>query len=187
MEWFHFQIGWLNVWILALVFNIAPGLISMGSRRKAGLKRQVVSPPMSKVERVVYYLLFMSPPFVMFFYTIFVPFTTNAALLGVGLALFVIGLVLYLKQVWDYATAPPDELITHGIFRISRNPGYFGQTLVYLGMGLAGGSWLIVAFTVYWFISYQWAATLEERFCAERWPDEFAEYKRKVAKNFLFF
>lgn len=46
---------------------------------------------------------------------------------------------------------------------------------------------LIVAVAVYWFIGYQWTATLEERFCMEHWPDEFREYKRKVAKNFLFF
>jgi protein-S-isoprenylcysteine O-methyltransferase Ste14 len=44
-----------------------------------------------------------------------------------------------------------------------------------------------VAYAVYWFIVYQWTATLEERFCMERWPEEFAAYKRKVAKNFLFF
>ena len=187
MGWFHFEIGWLNLWILALVYSATPCLISIGEKRKAGLKRQHVLPPMSKVERVVYYLLLMSPPFVMFFYTIFVPFTTNAALLGAGLVLFVIGQALSLKQVWDFTAALPDKLVTNGIFQISRNPGYFGSTLVYLGIGLAGGSWLIVAFAVYWFIVYQWVATLEERFCMERWPEEFAEYKRKVAKNFLFF
>jgi protein-S-isoprenylcysteine O-methyltransferase Ste14 len=129
----------------------------------------------------------MFPPFVVYFYAIFVPFTTNAALLCAGLVLFVIGLALLIKQMRDFATAPPDQLITHGTYQISRNPSYFGSTLIALGMGLAGGSWLIVAFAVYWFIVYQWAATLEERFCMARWPEELSEYKLKVAKNFLFF
>jgi protein-S-isoprenylcysteine O-methyltransferase Ste14 len=54
-------------------------------------------------------------------------------------------------------------------------------------MGIAGGSWLIVAVAIYWFVGYQWVATVEERSCEERWPDAFSEYKRQVAKNFLFF
>jgi len=33
----------------------------------------------------------------------------------------------------------------------------------------------------------KWGATVEERFCLERWPDAFPRYKRKVAKNLLFF
>ena len=78
-------------------------------------------------------------------------------------------------------------MITRGLYQISRNPGYFGATLVYLAMGIAGGSWLIVAVAIYWFIGYQWVATVEERFCLECWPDAFPEHKRKVAKNLLFF
>jgi len=186
MQWFHFQIGWLNLWILTLILNGGLFLISMGERGRAGIKRQWVLPPMSPVERA-FYVLAMLPQMAMYLYTFFVPFTTSAALLGAGLVLFVIGLAMTLKQTWVFATAPPDQLITNGIFQISRNPGCFGQVLAYLGMGLVGGCWLIVAFTVYWFIACQWMGALEERFCAERWPEEFAEYKRKVARNFLFF
>ena len=186
MQWLHFQIGWLNLWILTLVLYSAPILIGISKGEKAGLKRELVLPSMSSVERALYMLVVL-PQVAMYLYTIFVPFTTNVALLGAGLVLFVIGLALTLKQAWDFAVAPPDKLVTNGIFRIARNPGYFGAMLAYLGMGLAGGSWLIVAVAVYWFIGYQWTATLEERFCMEHWPEEFAEYKRKVAKNFLFF
>ncbi|MBE9506975.1 MAG: DUF1295 domain-containing protein [Chloroflexi bacterium] len=188
MRWFHFRIGWLNLWILALVVFATPILVNRirGERGKAGLARATAFPAMSAVERV-FYMLVMAPQFVMPLYTVFVPFTANAALLGAGLALFVIGQAWRIKSTWDYTSSPSGELITHGVYRLSRNPGYFGATLVYLGMGLAGGSWLIVAIAVYWFIGYQWVATVEERFCVEQWPDEFPEYKRQVAKNFLFF
>ena len=104
-----------------------------------------------------------------------------------GLLLFTAGQTIRLKSIWDYTTATPDELINHGVYRISRNPGYFGAALVYLGMGFAGGSWLIVAVALYWFVGYQWVATVEERFCLEKWPEEFAAYKQKTAKNFVFF
>ena len=188
MQWFHFQIGWLNLWILTLVLFGTPFLINMimGSRGKAALKRATALPPMSTVERV-FYMLVVLPQFALYPYTIFVPFTTDVALLGAGLVLSGIGLVLQIVKMWNYITAPPDQLITQGTYRISRNPDYFSATLMYLGLGLTGGSWLIVAVAIYWFIGYQWMATLEERFCMEKWPEEFSEYKRKVAKNFLFF
>lgn len=141
---------------------------------------------MSQVEHVAY-MMVLSPQFLLPLYTIFVPFTTSTTLLIVGLLLFTAGQTIRLKSIWDYTTAAPDELINHGVYRISRNPGYFGAALVYLGMGITGGSWLITAIAIYWFVGYQWAATVEERFCLEKWPEGFAAYKQKTAKNFVFF
>jgi hypothetical protein len=39
----------------------------------------------------------------------------------------------------------------------------------------------------YWLFGYQWVATIEERFCMEQWPKAFLEYKKNVAKHFMFF
>ena len=97
----------------------------------------------------------MSPQFLLPLYAVFVPFTQNTTLLSAGLILFIIGQTLRLKSNWDYTTVTPGELIDHGVYRISRNPGYFGATLVYLGMGVVGGSWLLVAVALYWLIGYQ--------------------------------
>lgn len=129
----------------------------------------------------------MSPQFLLPLYTVFVPFTPNTAFLSTGLILFAAGQTLRLKSIRDYTSAAQSELINHGVYRISHNPGYFGAALVYLGMGVAGGSWLTVAIALYWFVGYQWAATLEERFCLEKWPEAFTAYKGKTAKNFVFF
>jgi protein-S-isoprenylcysteine O-methyltransferase Ste14 len=188
MKWFHFEIGWLNLWILALLIFSTPILLNFarGERGITGLKRATELPPMSKSERAAY-MLVMSPQFLLPLYTVFVPFTSNTALLSAGLLLFSAGQTLRLKSIWDYTTAAPGELISHGVYRISRNPGYFGGTLVYLGLGIAGGSWLIVAIALYWFAGYQWVATVEEHFCQEKWPEAFAAYKQKTAKNFVFF
>ncbi len=186
MKWFPFQIGWLNLWILTLVFQTRY-LMSMGERGKAALKRAGWPSNISISWGEQVFALLVMMPFPIYLYTIFVPFTANTALLGAGLLLFVVGFVLILKATWDITIAPPDKLITNGIYQISRNPVYFGMTLTYLGMGLAGASWLIVAYAVFFFIGYQWVATIEERSCMESWPEEFAEYKRRVAKNLLFF
>ncbi len=188
MQWFHFQIGWMNLWILALIIFATPLLLNIirAEKGKVGLARATKLPSMPNIERVVY-MLVMAPQFLLPLYAIFVPFSADTVLLSVGIALFITGQTFRLKTIWDYTTAPAGELITHGMYRISRNPGYFGATLVYLGMGIAGGSWLIVMVAVYWFIGYQWVSVIEERFCLEQWPDAFSEYKRNIAKNLLFF
>ena len=149
MRCFHFQIGWLNLWILALVIFVTPVFLNIirGKTGKAGLARATTFPSMSKGERVGY-MLVMAAQFLLPLYAIVVPFTTNTILLSAGLTLFVIGQVFRLKSIWDYTTAPPGELIIHGLYQISRNPDYFGATLVCLGMGIAGGSWLIVAVAI---------------------------------------
>lgn len=188
MKWFHFEIGWLNLWILALLIFATPVLLNVarGERGKTGLRRATELPPVSKAERVAY-MLVMSPQFLLPLYAVFVPFTTDTTLLSAGLLLLAAGQTLRLKSMWDYTSATPGELINHGVYRISRNPGYFGAALVYLGMGVAGGSWLIITVALYWFVGYQWVSTLEERFCLEKWPEAFAAYKQKTAKNFVFF
>jgi len=188
MKWFHFEIGWVNLWILALIIFSTPVLMNLlrGERGKSGLSRATNLPPMSAAERIGY-MLVMSPQFVMPIYTVFVPFTSNPALLASGITIFVLGQSLRLKSIWDYSSAPSGELIQGGVYRISRNPGYFGAAIAYLGMGLAGSSWLIVAVALYWFVGYQWVTVLEERFCLKNWPDTFPEYKKRVAKNFWFF
>ena len=188
MDWFHFEIGWLNLWILALLVFSTPVVLNIvrGERGKSGLRRATAIPPMSKTERIAY-MLVMAPQFLLPLYAVFVPFTKNTVLLAAGLLLFLAGQTFRLKSIWDYTTTAPGDLITHGAYRISRNPGYFGATVVYLGMGIAGGSWLIVAVAFYWFAGYQWVAALEERFCLAQWPETFAAYKQKVAKNFVFF
>ena len=188
MKWFHIEVGWLNLWILALIIFSTPVILNIirGDRGKIGLSRATNLPPMSRKERIVY-MLVMAPQFLLPLYAIFVPFSQNTLLLTAGLSLFVFGQALRLKSIWDYTTAPPGKLIEEGVYKISRHPGYFGAALVYLGMGIAGGSWIIFTVALYWLIGYQWVATIEERFCMDQWPDAFAAYKMKVAKNFVFF
>ena len=56
MQWFHFEIGWFNLWILALIIFINPVLLNItrGERGKTGLRRATELPPMSQAEHVAY-------------------------------------------------------------------------------------------------------------------------------------
>ena len=50
MKWAHFEIGWLNLWILSLLIFSTPILLNIarGERGKTGLRRATKLPPMSR-------------------------------------------------------------------------------------------------------------------------------------------
>jgi len=59
MQWFHFDIGWFNLWILSLLIFITPVLLNIarGERGKIGLRRATELPPMSQAEHFTYMLV----------------------------------------------------------------------------------------------------------------------------------
>ena len=76
-------------------------------------------------------------------------------------------------------TARPKELITTGFFRLSRNPNYFGELLIYLGFGLLAMHWLPIAILAGW-VGGGWIPRMvkKDRSLA-RYP-EFSDYKRRT-------
>jgi len=179
-----FRIGLLNLWICTvLLWSLG---ISASFLFGGGIKRAVTLPQMSVKEKAIY-SIWMGLQFLLYIYSIFVPFVFKSIWFYPGIVIYILGLIMSLRNTYDYSTTPRDKLVTKGIFQISRNPDYFSAFLAYIGMGLLGGAWPILMLALVHFLLYQITVKYEERMCAKLWPDEFPEYKRKVAKNFLFF
>ena len=179
-----FEIGFLNLWICTVLLFALPmlsGLI-IGS----SLKRALTPPGLSTREKALG-SIWLGLQLLLYIYSIFVPFVYEPIWFYPGLVIYILGIVMSLWGNYDYRTTPQDKLVTRGIYQISRNVDYFSAFLVYIGMGLMGASWPILVLAIVHFIVYQIYTKYEERMCAELWPEEFSEYKRKVAKNFLFF
>jgi len=102
-------------------------------------------------------------------------------LAGIGLTL--IGLLL---RAWASGHLEKEKkLTTSGPYRYTRNPLYFGNLLIGLGMVIGSQSWWILgcAFVVFG-IFYTVIILAEKRKMAELFPVEYVEYKRLVP---LFF
>ena len=76
-----------------------------------------------------------------------------------------------------------DRLVTHGLFRYSRNPMYVSLTLVLVAVGLflqnAVAIALVVLFPLY---LTRFQIIPEERALAEKFGDEFEAYRRRVRR-----
>ena len=93
--------------------------------------------------------------------------------------LFLFGLFFYLAGLTIvggtfYSFANNRGLVTSGIHRYSRNPGYVGWILVIFGMALIGWSdsvWSVI-FLIYFILTvpyFHWTVLLEEEFLANKY------------------
>lgn len=79
------------------------------------------------------------------------------------------------------------HLVTNGVFALSRNPIYLGNTLLLLGLALALHSpWLLVTALVAAVLVNQLAIKREERHLAARFGTLFAQYRQRVPRWFGF-
>lgn len=76
-----------------------------------------------------------------------------------------------------------DHLVTGGPFSFTRNPIYFGNTLLMIAIGLIAGSvWFIVMALVAAFATQKLAIEREERHLQARFGKKYLDYTRKVRR-----
>jgi len=76
---------------------------------------------------------------------------------------------------------PPDKLITTGIYAKSRNPMFFGYTVILIGMGISLRSISILVIFVPAFIVFDliWIK-LEEKNIREKFGNKYSNYKKNT-------
>ena len=75
------------------------------------------------------------------------------------------------------------ELVTHGIYRMTRNPLYLGSSLVAIGFALMSWSFWILGVLVFILIPlYSRMISIEEKYLTALYPDAFPSYMKSVPK-----
>ena len=121
---------------------------------------------------------------------------------GVGLLLVIYGLYWYIgagiaqyssgvKISRKYKSAsflsclfqlnPPDKLITTGIYAKSRNPMFFGYTVILIGIGISLSSISILVIFIPTFIIFDFIwIKLEEKNIRKKFGNEFTNYQKST-------
>ncbi len=111
--------------------------------------------------------------------------------LALGLPLVAVAVVLYAtaigtlrKAATDFRFAKPTTaIVTRGPFRLSRNPIYLANTLVFLGTALATNAlWALVLLPLAVALVTVGAIYPEERYLKERFGQEYLDYKARVRR-----
>ena len=169
-----FQIGVWNAWILMVLLFLAyiPGRLI----NKEAMSKMTAPIPFSRTESILWvstHLVII--PFALI-YSIFLPLKLGTAWFYVGLPICLLALLMNLMAGVSFATTPPDEPVTKGIYRVSRNPAYFGIFLMFIGIGIASASWVLLLCAVLWIASWHILVRAEERFCLDTYGDPYREH-----------
>ena len=118
-------------------------------------------------------------------------FNTSAATVAVGGSVVALGLGLAAAGIAEVRRArttivphrPVATLLTHGVYRLSRNPMYTGLAIAYLGgTVLAGSRWPLLT----WPLALLTVRTLvigpEERYLTERFGQAYVDYRSRTRR-----
>jgi protein-S-isoprenylcysteine O-methyltransferase Ste14 len=180
MSIFGFKIE--NGWILSVIFLAVSYLPMMFSSR--GAKRLVNFSWMSKRGNFIAVLLFVLY-FGMMIYTLFLPIQFNSLLFYFGLGVFALGLLGSVISLVNYFTTSLDQVISKGIYQISRNPVYVTMAVCWLGIAIMLDSMIIAVATVVYMVLTHWVVLEEEDYCQKTFGDDYLEYKNSVPRYLL--
>ena len=111
----------------------------------------------------------------------------------VGIIIAILGDLVFvisvwtMKDSWRAGVSPTDktELVTTGIYQISRNPAFLGFDLVYIGVCLMFFNWVLFFVSVFAMLMFHLQiVNVEEEFLLDSFGEEYISYKKKVNRYF---
>ena len=116
---------------------------------------------------------------------IFMPVQFDKPFIIIGLSIFFLGYIAYLMSLINYATSNPDKPVTKGIFRFSRNPQQISTIIMWGGIGFITSCSLIIVVCLIQIIAVYPTFIAQEKFCIEKYGDDYIEYMRKTPRYIL--
>jgi protein-S-isoprenylcysteine O-methyltransferase Ste14 len=177
-----FEIGIWNAWI----FMIWPWLDTLAFRliakevfkRASGLASEMKT---SRTYKIVSYVS-MITDLIAVVYSIVLPFKLSTIWFYIGLTIFLLGLVALTVASVNFTMAPMNKPITRGMYRYSRHPLYLSSLFIYLSVGIASASWVFLLFFIVQLVLMRVIAVGEERFCLEKYADDYHEYMDRTPR-----
>ncbi|MFN2198506.1 MAG: methyltransferase family protein [Anaerolineales bacterium] len=145
---------------------------------------------------------FLLPPFAAFYFylvlanTFHLPtvstqvFFQSEALAWIGVLFCLAGLGFFAWSLVSFGksfrvgidTEHPDQLITDGVFAVSRNPIYTAFALILIGQFLIFPNWILLLYTAAGFWLFHRQVLREEDFLKEHYGQEYQEYCQRVRR-----
>ena len=86
----------------------------------------------------------------------------------------------------NFATTAHDKPVTKGMYKISRNPIQVFAVFMWIGVGIATTSWIIIAASIVLAVIYYPAFLVQENFCLNKYGTEYQKYMDITPRYLLF-
>lgn len=128
------------------------------------------------------------------------PGPVNATLLHsqvvrpLGVVLVTLGLILFILAFVNFGTSwrigidrkTPGQLVTGGIFALTRNPIYVAAITIFFGIFLLNGTWFFLIFALLAIVAIHFQILREERFLLKQYGTDYAEYCTRAARYLIW-
>ncbi len=182
-----FEIGWRNGWLLLALLYLIMGILLLTFPKYVVAKLyEYDRSSWSKRQRAFY---FIGRLLVLIYLVliIFTPLKIGSNILIPGIILFVVGLTGFIIALFTFKNTPPDNLVTHGIYRISRHPQVLMLFILGFGICISIGSWLALFIQILSSLFGRSRTLAEEQACLDRYGDSYQSYMKNVPRYFIFF
>jgi protein-S-isoprenylcysteine O-methyltransferase Ste14 len=172
-----FEIGVWNAWLLMLYFPLHP-LIMILVDKAVGtgeMMKKMGDVPYEKKEKRAF-MAAMAISALLILYSIFLPLKLGTVWLYAGLAIYLVGLAMFLTAIVNIATTPLGQPFSKGMYRYSRHPMLFSGFVTWVGVSIASASWVFLLLSIVLMGLQVVEAIAEERGCLELYGGEYREY-----------
>ncbi len=143
---------------------------------------QEMQRPHSEIERKLYPVMWIAW-IIAVVYSIFLPLRLGTIWFYVGFPISMVGLIAYTWVITAFVVTQIDsEPMTKGLYRFSRHPMYISQLVVFMGLGIACASWVVLLYSIVNVIAAFILADSEERYCLEKYGDTYREYMNRTPR-----
>ena len=179
-----FEIGLWNAWILTLYLPLHPLLMVLIDKAvgTGDISKKMENFAHDRVDKINFVFTDFILFFALFIYSIFLPLKLGTAWFYVGLALCLLGVIVWTIAIVDAAKIPLGEPFTRGLYRYSRHPMNLSSFLILIGAGIASASWLFLLLSLVLIILSLALTRAEERHCLGKFGDAYREYMNKTPR-----
>jgi protein-S-isoprenylcysteine O-methyltransferase Ste14 len=170
----------MNAFLIVIpLMLIRFGLLSILD--KESLKRAAFFAPLIGNEKIAYLFYQLSNSLVIV-YLCFLKIRTDGYWFYIGILIYGLGVLLCFISVLDYAKPKENGINLKGLYRVSRNPMYVAYFIYFLGCVLLTRSIVLLVILIVFQISAHWIIRSEERWCIQKFGEEYIQYMNKVRR-----
>lgn len=153
----------------------------LGALSREAFRRAAHFAPLTGREKAAYWV-YQATSLGAIVYLFFLTVSGDSFWFYIGLGAYAAGTALVAASVISYAKPKAGGINTGGVYRFSRNPMYIAYFLYFLGCAGMAGSPALLAIVLVNQISAHFIILSEERWCLEKFGDEYREYMKRVRR-----
>ena len=137
--------------------------------------------PMMGIERIMY-IIYQITTLIIIVTTFFLNIKTNGIAFIIGLIVYVLGVILLIFSTYSFEKYSISGLSRKGMYKFSRNPMYLSYFIYFLGIVFLTKSVFLLIIVVIFQISSHFIILSEERWCTEKFGEEYILYMKNTRR-----